>query len=89
MPLTTIGADVDEAPDVEVDLSPQVAFDGLLPLNDLPDSHEVCLAQVSDPGIVGNPNPVEYLSGLLRPDAVNACERVLHALVVGDVHPCH
>jgi len=89
MPLTPIGADVDQSPDVQVDLSPQVTLDSLLPFYDLTNSHEIRLTQVLDPGVVGNPDPVQDLFGLERAYAVNTCERVLHALVIGDIHPCN
>jgi hypothetical protein len=89
MPLPPVGADVDQSPDVQVDLSPQVTLDSLLPFYDLTNSYEICLAQVLDPGVIGNPDTVQDLFGLVRTNAINSCERVLHTLVIGDVYPCN
>jgi hypothetical protein len=79
--------DVDESPDIHLCLAAQVTFNqDPSAFNRAPDPGQVLFSQLTDPGVLVQPNIVQDLSGGNRANTMNLRESKLQSTVVWNIY---
>src|SRR4029077_6661333 len=81
-----IGADLDPAPDVGLDLAAQVTFDLVSRVDPVAELHQLFVGEAADPGVPADAGGIQRLQRPRAADAIDVGERDLDPLIAGEVH---
>src|SRR6185437_11900191 len=87
MPNPTVAADLDQPLDVHIDLTPEVALDLIVAVDEFTQPRDLFFGQVFHARIGTNARRRQHLLAAGRADAEDVRERDFHTLVAGNIYP--
>jgi hypothetical protein len=89
VPRTPIGANINKASDIVVDLASEVAFDYETVINNFSNSVQIGIAQLSHFWVTGHISLNRYAVSQSVPDSINTGECNLYPFVIWNIDVCN
>jgi len=83
----TVATKVHQTLDIHRCFAPEIAFDLVIPIDQLADLHDLCVSQVLHTPFGRQPGGFPDLPCLRAADAKDICQGNLYAFIRGDIYP--